>query len=105
MRAKRAAHPVLRAGRRQTKVDVPRMLRLCRRWLRLHPQTDPWPSRGAFYLWEFRGYYDVDSAVAAAVEAGLTGDQLAALILTLSAGLTGTQRSKIAGCMFRGRSL
>ncbi len=85
--------PHLLAGRRQTRVDTPRMFRLIDRWLRLHP-GDIWGHK-LFYFWVHRGYIDLDSMAFSALEAAKEGDKLAALIFTLSTGLSPTQRSKV----------
>lgn len=82
----------LLAGRKQTKVDVPRVLRLFNRWCALHESTE---ASAIFYLWAHRGYYDVESMCITAEWAVEQNDALAALIATLCTGLSDTQRSKI----------
>ena len=89
----------LLAGRKQTRIDVPRVLRLFNRWcaLRLESGAIPWQvrNRSIFYLWAHRGYYDVESMCLTAKWAVEQNDALAALIATLCTGLSNTQRSKI----------
>jgi hypothetical protein len=92
---KRQPHPQMCAGKLQKKVDVPRVMRLLRRWMREHADK-PGAAR-VFYLWVHRGYHDTESMFITTKWAVRDGDHLAALIATLVLGMSSTQRSKIVG--------
>lgn len=92
----------LLAGRKQTRVDVPRILRLTDRWMRewyrkrAKDKTDPHiDGSRVFYIWIHRGYSDTESMLWVAETALRENDNLAFIIAMLVAGMSATQRSKI----------